>query len=137
MPTISNMDASPIPGYGIEVLVWEVETTPGGPTVDVAGTVQNVYEELEKINPSFISDFGLGDSDNSTSLAAPVASRGYSIESIHCDWGGDYATGQTILEGIKYLRGVPGQPKGGPGPGNCARVSCSYNSAIYWCNDVR
>ena len=136
MPTATNINASPIPGYGIEELIWEVETSPGGPTVDIPGTVQDVYAELEKVNPNFVSDFGLEDPDNSTSVTAPLESRAYYIESIHCDWGGDYCSGQSILDGIKYLRGVPGQPKTGPGPGNCGRVSCSYNSAIYWCNDV-
>ncbi|KAK1778640.1 hypothetical protein QBC45DRAFT_451462 [Copromyces sp. CBS 386.78] len=134
MPTIANRDASPIPGYGIEELIWEVETTPGGPTVNIAGTVQDVYEQLEKVNPNFVSDFGLDDPDNSTSLAAPVESRAYYIEAIHCDYF-EYATASAIREGIKYLNGVPGKPSNGPGPGNCGRVSCSYNSAIYWCND--
>jgi len=51
---------------------------------------------------------------------------------------GPWATAslQRIKEGIDYLRGVPGKPVLGPGPGTCKRVSCSYNSAIYWCNDV-
>ena len=41
-----------------------------------------------------------------------------------------------IKIGIEYLRGVPGKPASGPGPGNCGRVSCWGESAIYWCNDV-
>ncbi|KAL3442667.1 hypothetical protein BJX65DRAFT_286260 [Aspergillus insuetus] len=45
------------------------------------------------------------------------------------------ASRETIAEGIAYLRGVSGQPSAGPGPGACARVSCSYASAIWWCND--
>jgi hypothetical protein len=28
------------------------------------------------------------------------------------------------------------QPKSRPGPGMCGRVSCSYQTAIWWCNDV-
>ncbi|KAL4885944.1 hypothetical protein BJY04DRAFT_179578 [Aspergillus karnatakaensis] len=47
----------------------------------------------------------------------------------------DRAGREAINNGIDYLRGVPGQPVAGPGPGACARVSCSYNSAIWWCND--
>lgn len=41
-----------------------------------------------------------------------------------------------IWEGIYYLDTFDGQPKSDPGPGMCGRVSCSYNSAIYWCNNV-
>lgn len=36
---------------------------------------------------------------------------------------------------VYYLRRVPGKPTNGPGPGNCGRVSCSWNTGIYWCND--
>ncbi|KAE8135101.1 hypothetical protein BDV38DRAFT_294917 [Aspergillus pseudotamarii] len=49
-------------------------------------------------------------------------------------YDGDFAE-RRIEEGIRYLHSVPGQPTNGPGPGNCGRVSCSYNSAIWWCND--
>jgi hypothetical protein len=37
---------------------------------------------------------------------------------------------------VRYLRRVQGRPRNGPRPGNCGRVSCSYKSAIWWCNDV-
>lgn len=60
-------------------------------------------------------------------------------DSVNCDprhgeWIFTYL--EPIVEGISYLRGVPGSPSNGPGPGNCGRVSCSYESAIWWCNDV-
>lgn len=42
-----------------------------------------------------------------------------------------------LWDGIDYLEHVPGTPRHAPGPGECARVSCSFNSAIYWCNEVR
>ncbi len=32
---------------------------------------------------------------------------------------------------------MPGRPANDAGPGNCGRVSCSYDAAIWWCNDVR
>lgn len=135
MPTVANRDVSPIPGYGIEELIWEVETTPGGPTVNITGTIENVIEELEKINPTFVSDFGLDDVENTSSIS-PVEDRGYYIESILCDVF-DWAELVAINAGLVYLNGVPGKPTNGPGPGNCGRISCSYDSAIYWCNDVR
>lgn len=40
-----------------------------------------------------------------------------------------------IQKGIIHLRTVNGRPSNGPGPNNCGRVSCSDNSAIWWCND--
>ncbi|KAG8677681.1 hypothetical protein FPOAC1_003708 [Fusarium poae] len=57
--------------------------------------------------------------------------------------GAEYKCGGTLPEchptgiatGIDYLRSVKGKPKNGPGPGNCGRVSCTQNGAIWWCND--
>ncbi|KAK4654440.1 hypothetical protein QC762_403755 [Podospora pseudocomata] len=40
-----------------------------------------------------------------------------------------------IAQGIDYLRRVSGMAKSGPGPGNCGRVSCNWNAAIWFCND--
>jgi hypothetical protein len=34
-----------------------------------------------------------------------------------------------------YLRGVKGDCSNQAGPGNCGRISCSWNSGIWWCND--
>lgn len=48
----------------------------------------------------------------------------------------DLLTKAVARDGIAYLKSVTGTPVNGPGPGTCNRVSCSYNSAIYWCNDV-
>lgn len=48
---------------------------------------------------------------------------------------GKKAVTTEISVGIEYLRGVPGQPlelhRG------CGQVSCSWNSAIYWCNEEK
>lgn len=45
--------------------------------------------------------------------------------------------------GLRYLRqlyntteGSKEKPSNGPGPGRCGRVSCAYDTAIFWCNDV-
>ncbi|OOF95837.1 hypothetical protein ASPCADRAFT_405538 [Aspergillus carbonarius ITEM 5010] len=124
---------APIPGYGVEEFTWEMETTPGGPTVLLNGT----------INPSNDGDFA----DRFTAAEAAAGTETQSATedgaaSLHkrmpvtCT-NYDQAITRRIQEGITYLRGVSGSPSNGPGPGNCGRVSCSYNSAIWWCNDMR
>ncbi|KAK0718440.1 hypothetical protein B0T26DRAFT_613220, partial [Lasiosphaeria miniovina] len=41
-----------------------------------------------------------------------------------------------IRDGITYLRyRVSGHPGSGPGTNNRGRVSCSYRSVIWWCNE--
>ncbi|KAI9371572.1 hypothetical protein BJX61DRAFT_543515 [Aspergillus egyptiacus] len=43
--------------------------------------------------------------------------------------------GGYVQDGIEYLRKVPGHPHLPAGPKRCERVSCSYNTGIFWCND--
>lgn len=113
-----------------------VKAHPGGPTMNVTGTIQQVFDALDKANPNYRKDFGIADHTGSSVLAATSeAAPAYEVERIECDVY-DYARKDATRDGIKYLRSVPGTPANGPGPGNCGRVSCSYNSAIYWCNEV-
>jgi hypothetical protein len=48
-----------------------------------------------------------------------------------------YAPLAAYWEGMRYLRSLKGQVHMPPGPGLCSRVSCSHDSAVYICNDVR
>ncbi|KAI0141851.1 hypothetical protein GGR57DRAFT_486571 [Xylariaceae sp. FL1272] len=50
-------------------------------------------------------------------------------------WHFDYASVFHIKQGIEYLRKIGGYCHVGPGPANCTRVSCSYASGIWFCND--
>ncbi|KAI0526015.1 hypothetical protein F5B22DRAFT_642172 [Xylaria bambusicola] len=56
---------------------------------------------------------------------------------IICDisWKPSFASVFHIRQGISYLHKIHGDCVNGPGPGNCSRVSCSYNSGIWFCND--
>ncbi|EAW14558.1 uncharacterized protein ACLA_075980 [Aspergillus clavatus NRRL 1] len=128
---LAKATESGIPGYNIVDIEWDVQTTAGGPTVKAKGTVQDVYAQLKDINPEFENEFP---PVNSTDSSVHVVDR-YTVQSHFCQgrWSG--CSWSRIQQGISYLNGVPGRPSNGPGPGNCGRVSCSYNSAIYWCND--
>jgi hypothetical protein len=117
----------------MEDFTWEVETSPGGSKVTVTGTVQDVVAQLSTINPNWKEDF------NVTEPKVQERALNFPFTSVLCmirlgEWG--TANPYAIYDGINYLKGVPGRPTLGPGPGRCGRVSCSYNSAIYWCNDV-
>ncbi|KAK3397670.1 hypothetical protein B0T20DRAFT_453742 [Sordaria brevicollis] len=125
----------PILGYGIEDITWKVKAHPDGPSMNVTGTVQQVYAALDKVNPNFRKDFGIGNESNNSVLAMTTESNSnYELQSLACDVF-DYAQRTATQDGIKHLNSVPGAPSNGPGPRNCGRVSCSYESAIYWCND--
>ncbi|KAH8779879.1 hypothetical protein F5883DRAFT_600191 [Diaporthe sp. PMI_573] len=102
---------APAPGYEVAEFEWEVQTKPEGPLHHVNGTVQDVLESRQ----------------------GRIEARQRSIICFNFPT----ANGNRIQDGIGYLRGVRGQPSNGPGPGNCGRVSCSNNAAIWWCNDNR
>jgi hypothetical protein len=51
-------------------------------------------------------------------------------------WGWVMADSGRISGGVNYLQGIQANCNIGAGPGACSRVSCSYDSAIYYCNDV-
>lgn len=70
----------------------------------------------------------------------PVSSRPelMKVKSIMCEAPLPACLTGAILGGIDYLRKIRKgrHPRNGPGPRNCGKVSCSDNSAIFWCNDV-
>lgn len=114
------------------------------------GPIEKVVSELVKINPTYLQDYKI---PNATEARMNRANNPRSVDGFEqrssleardkfgftpsCTHRWTPCDAWIISDGVIYLRGVKGKPKNGPGPGNCGRVSCSYNSAIYWCNDVR
>ncbi|KAI0459602.1 hypothetical protein F5B21DRAFT_499282 [Xylaria acuta] len=91
--------------------------------------LQHIEEQIREINPNF-----------SWSRETEPGSRDSPEEekvNILCDmaWNPKFASVFHIRQGITYLHKVHGNCTNGPGPGNCGRVSCSYGSGIWFCND--
>lgn len=132
---------SPIDGYGIVIPEWEVEVTPGGPLANLSGTIEDVHDQLIQLNPTWDEEYApdlTTDVDGSGTNVARLSRRtDFSGSAYLCRGRWPECPASTIVDGIRYLQRVSGRPTNGPGPGNCARVSCSYKSAIWWCNDVR
>ncbi|CCC13736.1 hypothetical protein SMACR_08240 [Sordaria macrospora] len=122
----------PVAGYGIEDITWEISTGPGT-AVNITGTVQQVMQYVLENNIT------LNKSVDASSPSMRPEARQIDLREVQCLNSIDDAKVEAkvpyIKIGIKYLRGVPGKPANGPGPGNCGRVSCWGESAIYWCND--
>ncbi|KAH8671595.1 hypothetical protein BX600DRAFT_434694 [Xylariales sp. PMI_506] len=132
---------APIAGYAVEELRWNVEVTPGGPTMALNGTVQQVYAAIKAVHP----DFEWPQAQNTTPKARGTFFK-TKRDTVDCAIYGrdsnndpiDGAALDSVDPQITYLRGVSGQPVEGPGPGACGRVACNYSptrdSAIWWCN---
>lgn len=121
---------------------WEVEVTPGGDKVVLRGTVEEVYAQLLERNPNWDIDFppsaeDLSERDLSGEGFTPIEKRtNFAGSKYFCNGRWPTTARARIVEGIAYLRRVGGKPRLRAGPGRCSRVSCSWNAAIYWCNDV-
>lgn len=129
---------APFPNRKIFVPQWEVQAHPDGEKIRLNGTAEEVLKQLRSINPDYDSHFGLDKVDEEAE--AGVQKRqgtGTNIlfETVICDnfKKADYSR---VLEGAQYLRRIKGRPELSPGPEECGRVSCHYNTAIWWCNDV-
>ncbi|KAK4160029.1 hypothetical protein QBC43DRAFT_338541 [Cladorrhinum sp. PSN259] len=128
-----------IAGYKTVEMSWEVEIAPGGPTMIMNGTVQQVHAQLLQVNPNYDSDFAQITAARKAAAAAATITTRVLKRDPHTDCDiydiTESALKFRILEGVDYLHHVRGQPFLGPGPRTCSRVSCSYGSAILWCND--
>ncbi|PHH59412.1 hypothetical protein CDD81_3222 [Ophiocordyceps australis] len=149
---------APLPGYGVVIPQWEVEMTPGSPRVLLNGTVEQVHHQILQLNPSCVQQ-DLQNATNATTSNPQqrifrreqfryrdsackkdkMRRNDFCKKQFHagivCRRRWKDAHGWAVRKGIKYLRRVKGSPVNGPGPGNCGRVSCSDESAIWWCND--
>lgn len=126
---------------------WNIDV-PGGPQppLRMNGTVQEVYRNLKATNATLAS-LWLPNPPSDTApegfkpdlQPAPRAPAEFNTASdefrIECFGNRQYADRYAIQEGIDHLRGVEGKPGNGPGPNKCGQVSCSWDSAIVWCND--
>lgn len=128
-----------IPGYTIVPIDWEIEVSPGK-IATLNGTVQEVIAQAQAINPGFALQ---GVSPKPASAAAKLRRRGQQSRRgplsrrgvDFCNHFGN-ADVDAILEGVDYLHRLGGSANMKAGPRVCSRISCSYNSAIYACNDV-
>ncbi|KAK3314492.1 hypothetical protein B0H66DRAFT_641876 [Apodospora peruviana] len=126
--------SAPIPGYTVEDFTWRVDPFNNGTMVNITGTVEQVYDELAKVNPGRFSP----DAVNNITAFSKRGVDNKELYYVHCGdqgWGWQPAWKDQIEIGVRYLMGVSGAPTQGPGPGSCGRVSCSEKSAIWWCND--
>ncbi|KAL4873628.1 hypothetical protein BDV12DRAFT_192070 [Aspergillus spectabilis] len=134
----------PLEGYTIKEPEWEIEVSPGV-MITARGTIQQVHEAARKVNPDWDAELeerlkakrALEEEEGQT--VSDISRRDVDFEKdgrVKCGvW--EEAGAVNIMDGIRYLEEVEGRPTMGPGPGECSRVSCSWDDAIFWCNDTR
>ncbi|KAK4197239.1 hypothetical protein QBC40DRAFT_309232 [Triangularia verruculosa] len=127
--------------YGSDVpnklsdITWSLPINPAddsSATVSFTGTIEQAVAKMEADYPgwnaTFLAQDPISNTIGDTKSGNPVRHD--------CNVPGEEAAIAFNIEaGISYLRRVSGTAKNGPGPLNCGRVSCSYNSGIVWCNN--
>ncbi|KAK2865017.1 hypothetical protein FQN49_003990 [Arthroderma sp. PD_2] len=115
----------------------------GGKDVTLNGTVQEIYSQIKDLTGSVLKPEDSHDhhSDRKLQTRSKILLRSNLLMgikmikiSINCNPQGEHAKMRAIRDGIKYLKGLRGMCST---PGlNCYRVSCSYGSGIFICNDT-
>ncbi|KAL2803003.1 hypothetical protein BJX63DRAFT_437318 [Aspergillus granulosus] len=118
-------------GYKIVDMTWTGALEEGGKEYSFKGTIESVETQIKELNP----DWSLLNLVNETSVLESRSdlSKRNQIFPVLCNNRPEgYADSLVIAQGIMYLEGlgrchIPARA--------CARVSCSWNSAIWACND--
>lgn len=94
--------------------------------VSMLALISTVYSTPAVVNNSL--------SLHNTSFLAAYDDSGYILEWI-CDHDTSPAHQNSIRDEIDYLRSLPETPRPRTTQKGCGRVSCSWRSAITWCNE--
>lgn len=111
----------------LTTLTYTGPIIPGGGNITLVGDAKSIYDQIMNINPGYkIEDFNVPDVKRDLVDRSPISHQ------CNVAAGASY---RRIQEGIAYLNALGAGLCGlGPKPA-CTRVSCSYDSAIYYCND--
>ncbi|OHF03595.1 hypothetical protein CORC01_00914 [Colletotrichum orchidophilum] len=124
------------PGTTAFIPSWEFEPLPGG-KVHINGTVEEALAQLKQMNPNYEPP-NPAPRTSTRSVFASLRRRQQTIitkDNVICNNSPPTNHFPVVAEGVKHLRSVKGQPQASGGPANCGRVSCSYGTAIWFCND--
>ncbi|KAI7309610.1 hypothetical protein KC315_g12920 [Hortaea werneckii] len=130
---LTEVDSVP-EGYEIVPAKWTGEIVPGEGPVTLEGCVESLREQILKINPDYFKNQDKTSASSTLAARTIGGCRGRAIgKNVQC--GVPYGTvhGSDISSGLVYLSNIGGcMTLGGK---QCSRVSCSYNSGIFACND--
>ncbi|KAI1121438.1 hypothetical protein F5Y10DRAFT_288466 [Nemania abortiva] len=117
-------------GFQESSITWTGNIEENGESMSFTGPdLQHIESQIRALKPDF--------SWSAATEPEPESQDPSADGDILCDlsWNPSFASVFHIRQGISYLHKIHGNCTNGPGPGNCSRVSCSYSSGIWFCND--
>ncbi|KAL4887678.1 hypothetical protein BJY04DRAFT_212707 [Aspergillus karnatakaensis] len=123
---------------------WSLQAFPNGPFLNFTGTVETIYEELLRLNPNYehedwpedLEDMPTFEEDMEiTTTDSSVSARQNPTDTLFCNNLRPQGWDNPLGKGAEYLKKLKGKPHLRAGPHVCKKVSCSWDTAIWWCND--
>lgn len=127
--------------YKIVPMQWTGQVHPGGPNITLEGDMQDIINQIKTMDPAFkfpqpseeeMKTFSMEPLASNTTLAK----RQYPTYTLCNRREFRDADIYYINHGEMYLYSLHGLCTLPAGAGQCSRVSCSYGSGIYYCNDA-
>ena len=143
LATDNNITVQTLPRDTADGLEFVGPAFSGGENVTLHGTPEDIYNQLVDLNPDYSQDFpeepekedsGETGTDADSNDDDFVRGDYDKYHWIKCDTSRRADHGR-IREGIKYLSKIKGECA--ISGNRCSRVSCSHESAVWWCNIVR
>ncbi|KAI1763251.1 hypothetical protein GGR53DRAFT_531702 [Hypoxylon sp. FL1150] len=115
-------------GYTLGNVTWMGNVTADGPEVSLTGaSFHDIEAQIRQANPGF--EWPADETPEWSTINKDIDHLSCNLPQF---W---WAVKFRIQEGIDYLNGKTGRCYIPAGPQYCTRISCSYHSAIFWCND--
>lgn len=118
--------------YGIDEMQWILKPAFGEPVL-INGTLQEIEGHLEG---SGILQLPPRPRAERSAAHDQRHNIGRDVNTVKFCGVFPMADAHHIAALVPAIGVISGPAVIGPGPGNCAQVSCAQNSAIWWCNDV-
>ncbi|KAF9763656.1 hypothetical protein IL306_003027 [Fusarium sp. DS 682] len=126
-------------GYAIVPMTWVGPIEEGGKNHTFKGTAEEVLAQIEKLNPNF-AEFADSKKKDDSMKVTIRALEARQPTRVACDGGGPNG-GQSMRtkvsdarQGIDHLKRLGDFGCGAPAR-SCARMTCNWQSAIWFCND--
>ncbi|KAM7211250.1 hypothetical protein V8F06_013368 [Rhypophila decipiens] len=124
-------------GYKLSPIHRKGVLKEGKPEFELSGySSEEIEAEAKKIHPQY-TIFSKDDQADAPKYNSTLQAR--QTFAINCWQPESYGLApnwNAVWDGVNYLKSITGNCRDHPGPAACGcRVSCSWGSAIYYCND--